>query len=587
MFLIRIQLQLTQIDTVVPNNVLEALSNFVHKNKQLREQISREGVHFKPLSEQEFSIVQERLQNLELNYSFTNNQLTLFSPQENDNPISFLFNLMREIDETAELLWNKGIIVKNLREEQAEEGKTLLEAQGAIVTIETEEVLQPPQEVQFQPLNKTQLLALDQLTGITLKDLRTVDQELYQQVQAKAAVERKATIMANFATSSQALRDHLQTIDFSLADKPDRPIKQVIFDALDSQQVTAEVAEEAVDKILELERSGILNDPAQVDLSIGNHPLFQQELQQAAVFNLAEVVNLPDAKTEQVINLSGNIASISDEALNTLVQDDILEDQEAINLGLTASLYHIADEQLNLVTVLKNSEFESVPTGILTQVKDLVELNTEDWLQALEQANNHPPEGLDQQTYAEQLSKKATDIFPTDALITRVIPKNTDNVVPALEQLQPLFQQNTKVFGGSFDNLNADGINPEQLQAMKVAYTELQQVANQHPGLALNEVLNQPIAPAEKVSIVNERLNLVNQVYRLNPETEFLTLDYSLDSPDVADLNFGELSVDQQRLVLADFKAYQRTYALSHDVKDTQSILAAGYHSAVAVAQPC
>ena len=584
MFLIRIQL--TQIDTTVRNNVLEALSQFFG-DKQLQEQIIREGIHFKPLSEQEFSIVQGRLQNPE-NYTFTNNQLTLFPPESKiDNLIGFLLYLMGEvdeIDEVAELLWNKGIIVKNLREEQAEEGKTLLEEQGAIVTIETEEVLQPPQEVQFQPLNKTQLLALDQLTEITLKDLRTVDQELYQQVQAKAAVERKATIMANFATSSQALRDHLQTIDFSLADQPDRSIKQVIFDALESQQVTAEVAEEAVDKILELERSGILNDPAQVDLSIGNHPLFQQELQQAAVFKLAEVVNLPDAKTEQVINLSGNIASISDEALNTLVQDDILEDQEAINLGLTASLYHIADEQLNLATVLKNSEFESVPTGILTQVKDLVELNTEDWLQALEQANIQPPEGLDQQTYAEQLSKKATDIFPTDALITRVIPKNTDNVVPALEQLQPLFQQNTTVFGSSFDNLNTDGINSEQLQAMKVAYTELQQVANQHPGLALNEVLNQTIAPAEKVSIVNERLNLVNQVYRLNPETEFLTLDYSLDSPDVAALNFGELSVDQQRLVLADFKAYQRTYALSHDVKDTQLILAAGYHSAVAVA---
>lgn len=444
---------------------------------------------------------------------------------------------------------------------------------------------QPPtQEVQFQPLNKTQLLALDRLAGTTLKDLRTVDRELYQQVQSKVAVERKATILANFATSSQALRDQLQTIDFSLADQPDRSVKQVIFDALGAQQVTAEVAKEAVEKILELERSNILSDPAQIDLSISNHPLFQTELQQAAVFKLAAVTNLPDAKTEQVINLSGNIAAISDEALKALVQDEVLADQEAKDLGLTASLYHIADEQLNLATVLKNSEFASVPTGRLTQVRDLVELNAGDWMRVLEQAEIQPPDGLDRQTYAEQLNKKATDLFPTDALITRVIPKNNDSIIPALERLQPLFQQNSTVFGSSFDNLNVEGINPEQLQVMRVAYTELQQVANQHPGLALNEVLNQPIAPAEKVTIVSDRLSWVNQIYRLNPQTEFLTLDYSLDSPDVAALNFGGLSIDQQRLVLADFKAYQRDYALTNDVKGTQALLAAGYHSAIAVA---
>lgn len=142
MFLIRIQL--TQIDTTVRNNVLEALSNFFG-DKQLQEQIIREGIHFKPLSEQEFSIVQGRLQNPE-NYTFTNNQLTLFPPESKiDNLIGFLLYLMGEvdeIDEVAELLWNKGIIVKNLREEQAEEGKNLLEAQGAIVTIEKEKIEQ-------------------------------------------------------------------------------------------------------------------------------------------------------------------------------------------------------------------------------------------------------------------------------------------------------------------------------------------------------------------------------------------------------------------------------------------------------------
>src|SRR5262249_27912163 len=262
----------------------------------------------------------------------------------------------------------------------------------------------------------------------------------------------------------------------------------------------------------------------------------------------------------------------------------LLEDREARELGLTVSLSHLVDARLELVNALRNATFAAIPGGKISQVKDVAALKAADWLTALQGAKIPPPSGIDQQTYAAQLSKRAADLFPTDAFVTRALPKTTQNVAPALNQLKPLLDKNPVTFGLPFTSLKTDGLPPQNLVAMRAAHAQLQRLVNILPGMRLNDILNAKTPSAQKAQLLAQRLELVTRVYQLNPEVEFLTLDYAPDSPDVAALNLTGLTPDEQRLVIATFKAYQRALAITNDVDHAQAVLEAGYHSAAAIA---
>src|SRR6185503_1604078 len=121
---------------------------------------------------------------------------------------------------------------------------------------------------------------------------------------------------------------------------------------------------------------------------------------------------------------SDSIAGISNDSLDALVKERTLEERDAKELGLTATLYHFADENFDLAGVLKDGEFHSVPGGRLSQVRDLVALSADDWRRAVVDAQVQPPDGLDRNAYAAQLQKKVADLFPTDTLLARTVVKH-------------------------------------------------------------------------------------------------------------------------------------------------------------------
>src|SRR5262249_19083993 len=152
-----------------------------------------------------------------------------------------------------------------------------------------------------------------------------------------------------------------------------------------------------------------------------------------------------------------------------------------------------------------------------------VSLNDSDWLQAIESANVEAPAGMDRATYAAALNKRVTDLFPTDALFARILPRDPGGLAPALNRLQPALAKNPGAFGLSFDDLKLDGMNPQEFAALRLDHERLQRLANLHPGLGLTEVLNSNLTSAEKARTINQRLDLVGSVYRMNPSAEFLT----------------------------------------------------------------
>src|SRR5689334_9951231 len=124
-------------------------------------------------------------------------------------------------------------------------------------------------------MNKAQLLALDENSSATLNELRQSQPEVFNQIQAKLAKLRKDAVLASFAGSSKELRDHLNEADLSLAQHPGRDLKETIVAALKSRRIEPKIAQEAAERIQELERSNQLTDPANLNLPIKDHPLLQ------------------------------------------------------------------------------------------------------------------------------------------------------------------------------------------------------------------------------------------------------------------------------------------------------------------------
>ena len=430
---------------------------------------------------------------------------------------------------------------------------------------------------------KDWLLALYKYSNLTLTELRTQSRELYNHLQGVITDARKAAVLSYFANNSQALREQLQQIDYSPGDRPERSLGQLTLDALTAQQAKPEVSKEASDRIAELEQAGLFTDPARINLTISEHPLFQQDLQHALIYVLANVAKLADAKTEKLIARVGSVAAITDQSLAALIKDGVIDEREAKELGLTAALFRLTDENLALVDALKKSSF-LILGGKLSRLHDLVALSTDDWLTIINSAQITPPGGQDRKSYAAALSRLIAALFPTDTLLARLIPKGAVTVTPVLERLKPLLEKNPLVFGFDFDRLHLEGLSMQQIAAGREAHAQLQRLINLQPGLRLDDVLNSSATVADKAKTVASRLGLIDRVARLNPGVNFLALDYSPGSREMTNLKFDGMSQDEQRMVVSNFKIYQRVFSITNDIESAQAVLAAGYRSSANIA---
>ncbi|MDY6786447.1 MAG: hypothetical protein SW833_28715, partial [Cyanobacteriota bacterium] len=134
----RLYIELTQIEAIV--NVLEVLGELLNQDGQLQEQVIRDGLIFKKVSNSEFKVIQQEFKKLNFsNYTFANAQLTLRPPNQNvQELIKLLFVLIRQNDRLLEILLNKIICIDNLDPDKAREIQEYLNSKGIKAAIEEE-----------------------------------------------------------------------------------------------------------------------------------------------------------------------------------------------------------------------------------------------------------------------------------------------------------------------------------------------------------------------------------------------------------------------------------------------------------------
>lgn len=260
-----------------------------------------------------------------------------------------------------------------------------------------------------------------------------------------------------------------------------------------------------------------------------------------------------------------------------------VDQQEAESVGLAVSLRRLTGGEQTLVFTMLGSEFASVTTGKLKQARDLALLEPEDWERVLEAAGSPAPEGIPTAEYARRLAMEAVAEFPHAAFVQRAthVPKG----IPAeLNTIQPLLEINANAMALDFDKFDLTAMNETDQSLLREAHADLQRFANLHPGLGLQKVFSNRNDTGKTVELVRERVGWLSTVFDLNPDIDFLNLDYLPDSADLKDVQFGDLPKEARRLVLQDLKAHQRIYTVTNNAIPAREIMQAGFHSASAIA---
>ncbi len=385
----------------------------------------------------------------------------------------------------------------------------------------------------------------------------------------------KEAVLSGLKGRSKQLIAAVEKIDFAPLSPTTATIEKAITSGLMAQKADKVVTAEAQRQIGNLQRSGKFADLADADTPIGQLSLFQSELDQAALYKLTDAAKLADAKAERMVAMAHSPALLDDDMLATLVTDKIITVAEGSSLGLLLSLCGLTGGDADLAIAIKPE---------ITALSDIATVSSQQWLQAISKSKAEVPDGLSAADYAAALRQAATNLYPTEALHALTVPTDTKQLTQAAAAVTPLAAKNPTMFGLEFDELDTSDVSAAQMAAVKSAFQTLQTLVNQHPGLGLADLLTSSATPSDKSAAVSEQLNVLSKLGALNPDHEFMGLDYTEGSADRSALQTTGLSASDLHMAIADLKAAQRLHAMTKDVDHTGAILAAGYASTSAIA---
>ena len=121
---------------------------------------------------------------------------------------------------------------------------------------------------------------------------------------------------------------------------------------------------------------------------------------------LVAIAGLAPEKQAMVREKVRGPAGLTDRKLKEMVEAGDLSDDEARELGLVTSLYHLCDEQADLAAALKDYQFPHLNGLPIERLTDLIPLEEADWQRALKDVNAQLHEGETVETYARRLRNR-------------------------------------------------------------------------------------------------------------------------------------------------------------------------------------
>jgi len=408
-------------------------------------------------------------------------------------------------------------------------------------------------------MNPDDISRIEAAAGKTVAELAADDPAMLERLRRAAAERLRARVDAHFAQATPALRQAVAQLDLAGAlsstsdgeeDEDDeesgtglgRRLAATIAERGAAPEVRAEA--ERLAASLAPEVSVVAGLPP--DAPLAADPTVRAELVRARLHRIGAIAKVAPEKVDRVVTAEATPATIDDESLARLVATGALAEPDAAELGLTVSIYRLVDEDVRLTERLRGERVTGAPGERVSRIRDLARLREEDWRRLLDEVDATPPVGLNRDQQAALLTKRMEQLYPTEALVARVLPAGAP-VVPD---------------------------DP----------TGRHRLAATYPGLRLDAILDDEAVPvAERLGRASRRIASLRTFVDANADLELLRLDYSPESRDLARLNFVDLSEEERAGVVETVKAYQRVHRIAPDADHATMILSAGYASATAV----
>jgi hypothetical protein len=368
---------------------------------------------------------------------------------------------------------------------------------------------------------------------------------------------------------------------------------------IDFTRATGDVVEHLWMKLLELEIDGelakqVVHHAEKVKLGrgldpqqpIGTERAVAQQIATANVHEVSAVAGLSEAAADAVAQAVAAPGALDEATLTRLVSSGKLTDSQARDVGFSAALYQLADEDTALASAIRAASFPQLGGKAPASTADLAKLRPADWTSFFTSRKTGPSANVGPEELGAAFAARFAALHPGVAISARLPSVDADDVTGALRELAPLFTQNPKVVGGRFEDLDTGDLDPSQIAKLQTTHLGLVQLTRAYPGLELATVLDDvTLDPAARVTTVARRIGLFQKVGDVLGESPVLDFDLSAESPDLAKLGLGELgaTADEQRMVVSTLRAYQRTWAVAQNVDDTYKLVGSGFTSAMSI----
>jgi hypothetical protein len=423
------------------------------------------------------------------------------------------------------------------------------------------------------------LRALLDARHLTLEALRATDPALADHVVALMRRAEGTRLREALTDLPEHVRVTVETIDFTTTTGD-------MVEHLRARLVELGVGDEDVEKAVKCARRVKPAPAPQPTQVIGSQPAVAQQLATAQVHEVLAVAGLRGPAVDAVAQAAPAPSALDDAALTHLVSNSTLTDAQAKDLGFSSALYQLVEGDTALATAIRSASFPKLDGKPPTSTVDLARLSAADWASFLASSNVTLPAGVTSDGVSTALAARFGALHPGVALTARLPSVDVSQVTGDLSSLGPLFQQNPKVVGMSFGQLNTRNLDTAQVAALQTAQARLRQLALAYPGLELASVLDDAtLDPETKASTVARRTGLVQQVTAQIGDTQVLRLDLTAGSADLGKLGLDKIgaTAGEQRMVLSTFQANQRAWAIAKNVDDTRLLVGAGYTSALSI----
>jgi hypothetical protein len=394
---------------------------------------------------------------------------------------------------------------------------------------------------------------LSDFADLPLNQLAERAPQAFQDLKGKLAASRSAVVLAALRGAPPKVVRAVSKARLAAQPIPDKSFVEEIVDALKRAKTPQTVLTQAEMVLDQLANAGRLPDPGRSVALLRDHPVTRDAVDRARLSAVLDRAGLSNARMAKLRPRFGGMDSLGTRDLDALVDDGTLTKEEAERINLAAVAVRLTGSTGAAIDAVFNLKEESGREPRVRKTADLAALETGDWRAVFDASEFEPPPGFTRDSFAREITDRVARVLPTDFLMHRAtaIPRDLVKVV---------------------EDIGTARRNGDSNSALRLA--------RRNPGLLLDDILASEDSTETKAAEIRRRVGLIADVWSGNPDTDFLTLDYSVDSADQESLE--QLPVDRadRRLVLDTLKGQQRAFLTAQHAGTAIELLDAGFDAA-------